>query len=204
MSTKWHYLLLGITVILCPVHEEPAERLLHSLHCSLQYFQDSKKAFMVLKGILSSSQEKNYLQMMLMFIMTPWFHWTFWKVWNPMAQAWVVRCHSQGWVQDVWKKEAEKKRKTFALHKGALFLHKGPVRAQKCLHTLSGSKSEGRVTLLMLWRGLIRAADPAQYPYTIHFAKNLHHPVHLVVNRPLEGKLNTETNRFSQLPVEIV
>lgn len=128
MSTKLHYLLLGITVILCPVREEPAKRLLHSLHCSLQYFQDSKKAFMVLKGILSSSQEKNYLQMMLMFIIMPWFHWTFWKVWNPMAQAWVVRCHSQGWVQDVWKKEAEKKRKTFALHKGALFLHKGPVR----------------------------------------------------------------------------
>lgn len=58
------------------------------------YIQDNQKAFLVLKGTFSS-QEKNYLQMMLIFIITPWFHWTFLKVWN-MAWTWVVRCHSQG------------------------------------------------------------------------------------------------------------
>lgn len=56
----------------------------------------------------------------------------------------------------------------------------------------------------MLWRGPMWAADPSQYPNTIQFAKYLHHPVYLVVKRPWESKLNSATNRFSQLPVEIV
>lgn len=47
-----------------------------------------------------------------------------------------------------------------------------------------GQNPRGGNTANAVEEGLIGAADPALYPYTLHFAKNLHHPVHLVIKRP--------------------
>lgn len=95
-----------------------------------------KPAFMALECVFYLG--KIHLQM---FIITPLFHWTFWKIWSPKAGLWIAKCHCHGWVG----KGRRGRRGKFLLRIKELFCcNRAPVWEQRrvCAHSLGQDQSE--------------------------------------------------------------